>query len=683
MKFHCELCMKVPKSFIYTPPQAKLPSSAVVTTDITTQTDILIQSHSKTQSVTTQSDHNCFKSVESQSEHLYTSDVETQSDHNLFKNVETQSDKIYIQNVDLKLFKSVETQSEQCIETQSEHLYTSVETQSDHILFKSVETQSDKIDTPDIILEELRTGIANDVKSALRSMEQSMFEQVLDAKTTNAALKIDMLLQELEMRKKDQSRTERELGETRKTLKKLQSDIDKQSISINSAEQPNSGNDTCKCNKASEFKDLKMTTSSLMTQNENLKCNLEESQIQLRKEKEARDSAESKLYREEEKHQQSLDRLSSTEAACIATQETLNRANEQCMRVSDELLSWKTNYTPTDTGWKNVEAKPRNKAEQTSPQTSNDNHPTTTTEATSTQTSPTLPTVENIREPHNSDNIRRSNPDEKIIKANTPDVLIIGNSHVSRIQGSRLFRDRYTRVVSLTEKNLDGAIGFVRHTTIQPKLCILQASSNSLVNENIDDCLKKTETLINMCGEKFPGTKIYLSDPLPRMLYSSGQTEAYNNKIRSFKDGCKRLHTQQKYHIIEHVSLQTFSSNFYSSDGVHLNPYGVAELVRHYKAAISYDLGLTYNLHHQQRQDWSQQYRSEQRQDWSQQNRSEKQSRPQQYRSEQRQDWSQQYQSEKQSRPVHSSPQRPHSQISHQETSDNNPPSKSQGSWAN
>ena len=64
----------------------------------------------------------------------------------------------------------------------------------------------------------------------------------------------------------------------------------------------------------------------------------------------------------------------------------------------------------------------------------------------------------------------------------------------------------------------------------------------------------------------------------------------------SYMEGLRNLKTTPTYYIIKHQQLQTYTPTFYLPDGVHLNPKGTAELVRHYKAAISADLGLNYTL---------------------------------------------------------------------------------------
>ena len=107
------------------------------------------------------------------------------------------------------------------------------------------------------------------------------------------------------------------------------------------------------------------------------------------------------------------------------------------------------------------------------------------------------------------------------------DLLIVGNSHVSRVNASRLFRTRTTKVVSLPEKSIQGAIDYIRHTKLKPKVCIFQISSNSIVNDTVSNCLLATTAFFNLSAKSMPSTLLFLADPLSRRLHSPQQREAY------------------------------------------------------------------------------------------------------------------------------------------------------------
>ena len=155
--------------------------------------------------------------------------------------------------------------------------------------------------------------------------------------------------------------------------------------------------------------------------------------------------------------------------------------------------------------------------------------------------------------------------------------------------------NRKTQVISLPEKNIEGAINYLstERLTLKPKAVILQVISNSLLIHTAEVCMFKTNQLVNMCATKFPGAKIFIACPLPRKLGSAAQTDVYMTRM---KNVCHLL-ASSSLNVINFTPLQNYSDNFYNSDGVHLNPRGIGVVVKYYKSKISDTLGLNYSLH--------------------------------------------------------------------------------------
>jgi ribonuclease HI len=201
--------------------------------------------------------------------------------------------------------------------------------------------------------------------------------------------------------------------------------------------------------------------------------------------------------------------------------------------------------------------------------------------------------VKNTAENHSTYTTTSISPDStKNIKPNT-DVLIIGNSHTSRIDPSKIYKAKKCEVRTLEKglKNIDGAIDFVTkcNGSSSTQAVVLQVFSNSLSDDSVENCLTKCSELVKNSKLKFPNAQICVAETLPRQLQNPGLTRMYNDKSRSFNYALQKV---QGVTIIRHENLQRLNTRLYDSGGIHLTSNGLAHFIRNYKSILNPILGL-------------------------------------------------------------------------------------------
>ena len=178
-----------------------------------------------------------------------------------------------------------------------------------------------------------------------------------------------------------------------------------------------------------------------------------------------------------------------------------------------------------------------------------------------------------------------------------PHVLIVGNSNVSRIMPSRMYNNRSVHVEVLRngEKNIDGAINYIAHCHLKPRVVIFQVASNSIVNENVDSCLSKTKHLLQRATARFPTATIYIGEGLPRQLENPNHTDTYIHKLNRYNNELYNICDNAGAKVIAAGKLSTFGQELFTSDGVHLNRRGLGVLVKNYKTAMGHEIGVPYD----------------------------------------------------------------------------------------
>lgn len=315
--------------------------------------------------------------------------------------------------------------------------------------------------------------------------------------------------------------------------------------------------------------------------------------------------------------------LSETETKFIAESTNLQTAysdmNKRVDLLSDELAAIKLHQTqhstnapdeaPTYASVTCASVPTKNRFSVLAlPETSNQDDCETTevsTECTSECT--TRPSAQKPQSTHSSRNQaanrRLSNGH---VSQKEVDLLLIGNSNTYHVSKEKMYRHKkcFVKTLDSGQKNLDGASAYIQSCSLNPKVIIFQAASNSLVNESVETCTRKTEMLLKSSKDKYPEVSLCLAVALPRRLETRAQTEAYQSKIDQYNSNLRQLAPDLNFTVIEHPNLQDPSDDHFGSDNLHLSRKGVIALVRNYKNVVNPLFGMKapfeYDSHRQQ-----------------------------------------------------------------------------------
>ena len=168
------------------------------------------------------------------------------------------------------------------------------------------------------------------------------------------------------------------------------------------------------------------------------------------------------------------------------------------------------------------------------------------------------------------------------------DILVVGNSHVSQLAPRRMYKHKACKVQLLEDKSLRGAMDYISTCNVSSSVVVLQVVDNDLANHNCsaDTCIIQVKDLISKCEDHFADATICVVQALQRILPSKPQTRIYNEKVARFNELLDKLSTN----VISIAELDTHDC--LSSDGVHLNRFGLAQMVRAYKLVLNPILGL-------------------------------------------------------------------------------------------
>ena len=190
--------------------------------------------------------------------------------------------------------------------------------------------------------------------------------------------------------------------------------------------------------------------------------------------------------------------------------------------------------------------------------------------------------AENMSNASNSSN--KSNPE-----SDKPDVLIIGNSHTSRINPKKIYKNKTCLVHELTSKGILGAEQYIDSCpVVNPKTIVFQVASNDLEHYSADLCILETKTLIDKTFSRYPDVKVCVSEALPRELNTLSKTKEYMEKMKNYN---RNLQNIEKIHIIKNRNIDMQLSSLWS-DKIHLSSKGLALLIRNYKEVLNPLLGM-------------------------------------------------------------------------------------------
>ncbi|CAG2253837.1 unnamed protein product [Mytilus edulis] len=188
----------------------------------------------------------------------------------------------------------------------------------------------------------------------------------------------------------------------------------------------------------------------------------------------------------------------------------------------------------------------------------------------------------------NSDTDAVTEPDTSSRKA-----LLIGNSHVKRIRTGNFIQN--CLVHKYIEHSCEGMMDKIEELDTDYECILLHVFTNNIRDDTVEECVQKTEELIDALRRHCQFAKIIISLP-----FLTIQDKALNNKIEE----CNIL---LQYKFLKHVYV-TISNNsrlssgnvpikkFYGVDGLHLSNQGVSVFVAGIKFHMKNILQVTETL---------------------------------------------------------------------------------------
>ena len=187
---------------------------------------------------------------------------------------------------------------------------------------------------------------------------------------------------------------------------------------------------------------------------------------------------------------------------------------------------------------------------------------------------------------------RRDTSSKSKGSASEPDVLLVGNSLTGGLKPGQIFAPLYTRIETLDNKNLDGALEFIAGATdIKPKKVVLHCLENDISKTRSgENVITKLRQVISKCGQVFPKVPVMVVEPIGR----GTNKDQYDRTAKYVRDHLSTVVPDDM--IIKTVPLHVPDRKLFASDLVHLKPAGRAQLCIAYKQYVYPKLGMEYTV---------------------------------------------------------------------------------------
>ena len=166
------------------------------------------------------------------------------------------------------------------------------------------------------------------------------------------------------------------------------------------------------------------------------------------------------------------------------------------------------------------------------------------------------------------------------------DVLFIGNSHVSKIDTNKLYKNKNCVIHCLDagQKDIVGAENYIKQSKVSdPKIIVFQVASNNLESLSAELCTNEIKTLVNLTENKYPNSKICIGEALPRELQTVRLTNTYLENMKTFNRNITKI---RNIHVVKHRNIDLRQRNLWS-DNIHLSEVGMARFIRNFKFLLN------------------------------------------------------------------------------------------------
>ena len=124
------------------------------------------------------------------------------------------------------------------------------------------------------------------------------------------------------------------------------------------------------------------------------------------------------------------------------------------------------------------------------------------------------------------------------------------------------------------KKRLIGAIKFMEKYENSPKCIIFHVAENTLSDTSPEIAVIQMTDLINLTREKFPQSKLLISEVFYRNYTNRWLENSYCDSADRFNNLIRDIYDNDLI-ISHHESFRQSRFGIYKSDGVHLNNHGV------------------------------------------------------------------------------------------------------------
>ena len=172
--------------------------------------------------------------------------------------------------------------------------------------------------------------------------------------------------------------------------------------------------------------------------------------------------------------------------------------------------------------------------------------------------------------------------DSKNSKQNSK-IWIVGSSVVKDLDGRKIYRNRITRITTLRDKTIQGAVEFIKSKKINSDIIVLQIGSNDLESAEVDNVMEEYENMVEVIKKEYSNAKLVIGEVLPRYYHDHLITAEFEQKRCQFNLLLKDLCEDRNLELVQYDHVRP--TNFY--DGIHLNQEGIKMYVKNLKEVIN------------------------------------------------------------------------------------------------
>jgi lysophospholipase L1-like esterase len=162
-------------------------------------------------------------------------------------------------------------------------------------------------------------------------------------------------------------------------------------------------------------------------------------------------------------------------------------------------------------------------------------------------------------------------------------IWTVGSSVVKDLDGRKIYLNRITRITTLRDKKIQGAVECIKSKKINSEIRVLQIGSNDLESAEVDDVMEEYENMVEIIKKEYSNQQLVIGEILPRYYHERLKTAEFEQKRCQFNLLLKDLCEYRNLEFVQYDHART--TDFY--DGIHLNQEGIKNFVKNLKEVIN------------------------------------------------------------------------------------------------